>query len=111
MLLAVAVAFEPRNVAAGLEYREEPMESALTKRNTKPSQKMKFLEWQREFEAALTEGDPQTLRQRVDAAEAAIFLRSQISVGRVERQAMDAATQKLRAIQKNKLGYPDWNKR
>jgi hypothetical protein len=72
---------------------------------------MKFLEWQREFEAALTEGDPQTLRQRVDAAEAAIFLRSQISVGRVERQAMDAATQKLRAIQKNKLGYPDWNKR
>ncbi len=87
------------------------MESALIKKNTKPSQNMTFLEWQREFDTALAEGDPQTLRQRVDAAEAAIFLRAQNSVGREERQAMDAAIQKLRAVQKNKLGYPDWNKR
>jgi hypothetical protein len=87
------------------------MESALIKKITKPSQNVKYLEWQREFEAALAEGDPQTLRQRVDAAEAAIFLRAQNSVDREERQAMDAATQRLRAIQKIKLGYPDWNKR
>ena len=55
----------------------------MTDQDTSTSQNIKYPHWQREFEAALLEGDPQTLRQRVDAAEAAIFLRSQALV--VER--------------------------
>jgi hypothetical protein len=48
---------------------------------------IKYPHWQREFEAALLEGDPQTLRRRVDAAEAAIFLRSQALVGTAQGDA------------------------
>ncbi len=49
----------------------------MTDRDTSTSQKIKFPHWQREFEAALLESDPQKLRQLVEAAEAAIFVRSQ----------------------------------
>ena len=76
---------------------------------------MKYPHWHREFEAALLEADPQTLRQRVDAAEAAIFLRLQALVesaqGHAEQQAISDAIRTLRTIQREKLGYPDWNKR
>lgn len=75
------------------------------------SQKLRYPEWQREFEAALAEGDAETLRQRVDAAEGAIFMRLQKTVEGEERLAINEAIQRLRAIQKSKLGYPDWNKR
>ncbi len=70
---------------------------------------IKYPEWQPEFEAAKLEGYQETLRERVDAAEAAIFLRSQSSVGRAEKRAMAEAIQSLRVIQREKLGYPDWN--
>jgi hypothetical protein len=74
---------------------------------------MKYPYWQREFEAALREGDPQSLRRRVDAAEAALFLRLQALAesagGDEERRAIADAIGILRAIQKDKLGYPDWN--
>jgi len=86
----------------------------MTDQGTSRSQNIKYPHWQREFEAALLEGDPQTLRQRVDAAETAIFLRSQALVGNAqghaEQQAISDAIRTLRAIQKEKLGYPDWNK-
>ena len=86
----------------------------MTDQDASRSQNIKYPHWQREFEAALLEGDPQTLRQRVDAAETAIFLRSQALVGNAlghaERQAISDAIRTLRAIQKEKLGYPDWNK-
>lgn len=76
---------------------------------------MKYPHWQREFEAALREGDPRSLRQRVDAAEAALFLRSQALVGSAEGdaelQAISDAITILRAIQREKLGYPGLNKR
>ena len=75
------------------------------------SQHVKYPAWQREFEAAIAEDDPKTLRQRVDAAESAIFVRLQNVVGDEEGQALHEATQRLRVIQKDKLGYPDWNKR
>ena len=52
----------------------------MTDEDTSTSQNIKYPHWQREFEAALREGDPESLRQRVDAAEAAIFLRSQALV-------------------------------
>lgn len=70
---------------------------------------MKYPEWQPEFEAAKLEDAPETLRERVDAAEAAIFLRSQSQVGSAEKRAMAEAIQSLRVIQREKLGYPDWN--
>jgi hypothetical protein len=84
-------------------------EENLLQDNISRSAKIKYPEWQPEFEAAKLEGEPETLRQRVDAAEAAIFLRSQSLVGRAEKRAMAEAIQSLRVIQKEKLGYPDWN--
>jgi hypothetical protein len=87
----------------------------VTDQVTSTSHTIKYPHWQREFEAALREDDPQSLRQRVDVAEAALFLRSQALVGsaqgQAEQQAISDAIRILRAIQREKLGYPDWNKR
>lgn len=87
----------------------------MTDHDTSRSQNIKYPHWQREFEAALLEGDPQTLRQRVGAAEAAIFLRSQALVvsaeEHAEQQAISDAIRTLRAIQTEKPGYPDWHKK
>jgi hypothetical protein len=87
----------------------------VTDQDTSTSHTIKYPHWQREFEAALREDDPQSLRQRVDVAEAALFLRSQALVesaqGQAEQQAISDAIRILRAIQREKLGYPDWNKR
>jgi len=85
----------------------------VTHENTSLSHNIKYPHWQRQFEAALSEGDPQYLRQRVDAAEAALFLRlqalAQSAEGEQERQAISKAIGTLRAIQREKLGYPEWN--
>ena len=84
--------------------------SEVTDQNTPTSHIIKYPHWQREFEAALREGDLQSLRQRVDAAEAALFLRLQALAGSAqgdpERQAISDAIETLRAIQREKLGYP-----
>ena len=83
----------------------------MTDQNSSTSHNIKYPSWQREFEAALREGDPQSLRQRVDAAEAALFLRLQALVGsdeeHEERRAISDAIRTLRAIQREKLGYPE----
>ena len=84
--------------------------------DTSPSTKnLRFPDWQLEFEAALLEADPQNLRERLEAAEVAMFLRSQALAhstdGHVEKQAIREAITKLRLIQTEKLGYPDWNKK
>jgi hypothetical protein len=85
----------------------------VTDENTSASHTIKYPHWQRAFEAALREGDPQSLRQRVDAAEAALFVRLQALAestgGDEEREAISDAIRTLRAIQKDKLGYPEWN--
>lgn len=85
----------------------------MTHEHTSAFQTIKYPHWQREFEAAVSEGDPQSLRQRVDAAEAALFLRLQAlaesAEGEQERQAISKAIGTLRAIQREKLGYPEWN--
>ena len=85
----------------------------VTDRNSSTSHTIKYPHWQRDFEAALREGDPQSLRRRVDAAEAALFLRLQALVGSAEeqneRQAISDAIKTLRAIQREKLGYPELN--
>jgi len=86
----------------------------MTEEETAPSQNIKYPHWQRQFEAALLEGDAQTLRQRVDAAEAALFLRSQAlavtAPKNPELQAISDAIRILRTIQTEKLGYPPWDK-
>jgi hypothetical protein len=86
----------------------------MTDQDTSPAQNIKYPHWQREFEAVLLEGDPQKLRQRVDAAEGAIFLRSQAlgesAEGHAEQRAISDAIRTLRAIQTEKLGFPEWNK-
>jgi len=86
----------------------------VTDQNAPTPHSIKYPHWQREFEAALREDDPQSLRQRVDVAEAALFLRSQALVGsaegHAELQAISDAIRTLRAIQKEKLGYPGLNK-
>jgi hypothetical protein len=85
----------------------------VTEQNPSTSHTIKYPHWQREFEAALREGDPQSLRQRVDAAEAALFRRLQALAGSAEgdaeRQAISDARETLRVIQRDKLGYPDPN--
>ena len=54
--------------------------------DTFPSPKnLQFPDWQREFEAALLEADPQKLRERLEAAEVAMVLRSQALVRRLRR--------------------------
>ena len=87
----------------------------MTEQDTSTSQPIKYPHWQSEFESALREGDPQSVRQRVDVAEAALFLRSQALVGsaqgQAERQAISDAIRTLRAIQREKLGYPGLDKK
>jgi fatty acid/phospholipid biosynthesis enzyme len=87
----------------------------LSDHDPSTSQNIKYPHWQREFEAALIKADLQKLRQRVDAAEAALFLRSQALVedpqGHAERQAISDAIRTLRTIQRETLGYPDWTKK
>jgi hypothetical protein len=88
--------------------------SGVTDQDT-PTPTIKYPQWQREFEAAIGEADPQSLRQRVDVAEAALFLRSQELAGsaqdQAEQQAISKAMETLRAIQMEKLGYLDWRKK
>ncbi len=87
----------------------------MSRQGISKSHNIQYPHWQREFEAARLEGDAETLRQRVDAAEAAIFLRSQAlagsAEGSAERQAISEAIATLRTIQREKLGYPDWHKK
>jgi hypothetical protein len=85
----------------------------VTDQNTSASRTIKYPHWQREFEAALVEGDRQSLRERVDAAESALFLRLQALAesagGDEERHAISEAIEALRAIQREQLGYPEWD--
>jgi len=56
--------------------------------------------------------EPEKLRERMEAAEVAMLLRSRALVhssdGHAEKQAIRDAITKLRLIQ-TELGYPDWN--
>ena len=80
-----------------------------------PSPKILYPEWQNEFRAALLELDQEKLRERVAAAETAIFNRLQaISQGSnhtAERQAIEDALASLRVLKRDNLGFPDWEKK
>jgi hypothetical protein len=80
-----------------------------------PSSRILYPEWQGEYLAALLEVDPKTLFERVTAAETALFNRLQdISYNpdtHAERQAIEDALSSLRALKRDKLGFPDREKK
>ena len=80
-----------------------------------PSPKIPYPEWQNEYAAALVELDREKLPQRVAAAETAIFNRlqaiSQSADNRAERQAIQDALANLRVLMREKLAFPDWEKK
>jgi hypothetical protein len=80
-----------------------------------PFPKVLYPEWQNQYRAALLELDRQKLSERVTAAEAAIYQRlqaiSQNSDHQAERQAIEDAMAALRLLMKEKLDFPDWEKK
>jgi hypothetical protein len=82
---------------------------------TSPSPKIQYPEWQGDYLAALLEFDPKLLRERLQAAEAAIFKRlqamSQSTDNRPERQAIEDAVAALRVLKRDRLNFPDWGKK
>jgi hypothetical protein len=74
-----------------------------------------YPDWQRPVQAALVELDKDKLKERVAAAEAAIFERQQaISQSRdhqAEREAIEYALANLRFVKREILEFPDWQKK
>jgi len=79
-----------------------------------PSPEIVYPTWQHEYQAALVELDREKLKERVEAAEAAIYRRlqhlSQKSDDFTERQVIDDALHSLRVLKRDELKYPDWEK-
>jgi hypothetical protein len=77
------------------------------------NEELKFPQWQGPVQAALSaSGSPELLR-KIQAAELAIYERSQTlaheSGHQTERQAISEALSVLRTLQREKLSFPDWN--
>ena len=79
------------------------------------SPKVLYPEWQNQYQAALVEFDREKLSERLAAAETAIFNRlqtiSQSSDHQAERQAIEDALAGLRVLMREKLSFPDWEKK
>jgi hypothetical protein len=79
------------------------------------SSEILYPEWQNEYEAALEEQEPAKLKARIEAAEAAIYNRlqqiSQNSDHHTERHVIEDALNSLRTMQRDVLGFPDWEKK
>jgi hypothetical protein len=71
-----------------------------------------FPDWQLHYFAAISEGSPEALRERVEDAERAILTRLAQLVDcpdrEVEQSAIRDALDSLYAIKKEKLDFPDW---
>jgi hypothetical protein len=65
--------------------------------------------WHEPYQAALLEFDPEKLKEKIAAAEAAIFQRFQELAGETdhseERTSLQDALNAIRALQIQKLGY------
>jgi hypothetical protein len=72
-----------------------------------------FPNWQVQYFAALSEGPPETLRDRVEEAERAILIRLEQLAGGTEREmeqfAIRDALDSLYVIKRKKLDFPDWH--
>ena len=89
----------------------------MTQQQGTSSSDVSYPAWQPEYKAALLELDPKKLRERVQAAEEAIFNRlqelaqnSNSQENKAERQAIEDALTNIRVLQRDKLGFPDWKK-
>ena len=77
---------------------------------------VRYPKWQEPYQQAMLEFDPGKLRQKVLDAEAATYGRlQQLTDGEAhaegakeERLAIDDAISGLRALQTEKLKFPDW---
>lgn len=71
-----------------------------------------FPEWQPQYFAAISDGPPDTLRDRVEDAEKAIVIRLAHLTGsserEVERFAIKDALDTLYGIKIKKLNFPEW---
>jgi hypothetical protein len=72
-----------------------------------------FPDWQPQYFDALSEGAPETLRERVEDAERAILTRLEQLAGgpepEMEQFAIRDALDSLYLIKRNKLEFPDWH--
>ena len=72
-----------------------------------------FPEWSLKYRRALLESNPDRLAECVEEAEAEIFRRlqqlSQSQDEQGERQAIEDAIRALRVIERDRLGFPDWD--
>ena len=79
----------------------------------------RFPSWRSEVQAAISEADPEKLLHCVHTAEVAIFNRLQeLAAGAVkdathqaERDSLAEAVEKLRLLKRDRLGFPDWNRK
>lgn len=83
--------------------------------DSSPSPKITYPEWQPQLVAAMVERDREKLVELVKAAETAIFNRQQAisqSPDHVdERHAIEDALANLRILKRDRLGYPEWEKK
>ena len=79
----------------------------------------RHLSWQSDVEAAVNETDPEKQLNRVHTAEVAIFNRLQeMAKGELkdvahqaERDSLAEAVERLRLLKRDRLGFPDWNRK
>jgi hypothetical protein len=75
-------------------------------------QELEYPQWQGPYRAALSDSGSPELPAKIQAAEHAIYERSQIlahdSGHQAERQAIADALAVLRSLQRDKLSFPDW---
>lgn len=75
-------------------------------------QGLQYPRWQKVCQEALTELQPDKLKERIAVAEAAVVARLQElangSEGQAERQALLDVTSSLRFLKRDTLKFPDW---
>ena len=75
-------------------------------------EELEYPHWQGPYHAALSDPGSAELHRRIQAAEHAIYERSQILAHdpghQAERQAIADALSVLRNLQRDKLSFPDW---
>jgi hypothetical protein len=77
------------------------------------SSTLRYPEWQRPYQAALLELNPEKLAKHVAEAEAAIFKRllqlSDSHDGQAEREVIQGAISGLKILKRDSLKFPDWS--
>lgn len=75
------------------------------------NKEMEFSEWQAAIDKLSFEYDREKLSKGIQSLEARLFERLQQldgNAGDDERAAIDDAVSQLRAIKRDRLGFPDW---